>query len=147
MEVADLFPRVTFVGTVALQADSFPGLTKPGADAYSFGPRISWAAFDLGRVRQRIKAADARTESSLATYEQTVLLALEETENSLVALPTKQQKQSMFASYLPHKNNLDAIIASTTVTSIEKPRPDCSRRGFYSPKWVRSDHIADVFAA
>ncbi len=92
VEVADLFPRVTFVGTVALQADSFPGLTKPGADAYSFGPRISWAAFDLGRVRQRIKAADARTESALATYEQTVLLALEETENSLIALSRERQR-------------------------------------------------------
>ena len=92
VEVADLFPRVTFVGAVALQADSFPGLTKPGADAYSFGPRISWAAFDLGRVRQRIKAADARTESALATYEQTVLLALEETENSLVALSRERQR-------------------------------------------------------
>jgi multidrug efflux system outer membrane protein len=92
VEVADLFPRVTFVGTVALQADSFSGLTKSGADTYSFGPRISWAAVDLGRVRQRIKAADARTESALATYEQTVLLALEETENSLVSLSRERQR-------------------------------------------------------
>jgi multidrug efflux system outer membrane protein len=92
VEVADLFPRVTFVGTVALQADSFSGLTKSGADTYSFGPRISWAAVDLGRVRQRIKAADARTESALAAYEQTVLLALEETENSLVSLSRERQR-------------------------------------------------------
>lgn len=92
VEVADLFPRVTFDGRIALEAGSFPGLTSPGSDAYSFGPRISWAAFDLGRVRQRIKAADARAESALATYEQTVLLALEETENSLVALSRDRQR-------------------------------------------------------
>lgn len=92
VEVADLFPRVTLNGTVALQASSFSGLTAPGADAYSFGPHISWAAFDLGRVRQRIKAADARTEAALATYQQTVLLALEETENSLVALSRERQR-------------------------------------------------------
>ena len=92
VEVADLFPRVTFVGTVALQAENFRGLTQRGSDAYSFGPRLSWAAFDLGRVRQRIKAADARAESALATYEQTVLLALEETENSLVSLSRERQR-------------------------------------------------------
>jgi multidrug efflux system outer membrane protein len=92
VEVADLFPRVTLVGTVALQANSFSGLTSPGADAYNFGPRISWAAFDLGRVRQRIKAADAQAEGALAIYEQTVLLALEETENSLVALNRERER-------------------------------------------------------
>jgi multidrug efflux system outer membrane protein len=92
VETADLFPRVTLNGSVALQASSFAGLTSPGADAYSFGPRITWAAFDLGRVRQRIKAAGARAEQALAIYEQTVLLALEETENALVALGRERQR-------------------------------------------------------
>ncbi|HEY0550408.1 MAG TPA: efflux transporter outer membrane subunit [Verrucomicrobiae bacterium] len=92
VEVADLFPRVTFNGSVGLAASSFARLTSPGADAYSFGPRITWAAFDLGRVRQRIKAADARAEQAVATYEQTVLLVLEETENALVALGRERQR-------------------------------------------------------
>ena len=92
VETADLFPRVTLNGNVALEASSFSGLTSPGADAYSFGPRITWAALDLGRVRQRIRAADARAEGALAIYEQTVLLALEETENSLVTLGRERQR-------------------------------------------------------
>src|SRR2546426_11989883 len=53
---ADLFPRVTFVGSVGLQADTFAGLGKSGADTWNFGPRITWAALDLGRVQARIKA-------------------------------------------------------------------------------------------
>jgi multidrug efflux pump len=80
---ADLFPRVTFAGSVALQATSFSGLGSSGSEAFAVGPRIFWAAFDLGRVRARIRAADARTEAALAQYEQRVLLALEETENAL----------------------------------------------------------------
>src|SRR5207302_7466153 len=75
---ADLFPRVTFTGSVGLQAETFAGLGKSGADTWNFGPRITWAALDLGRVHARIKAADARTEASLAFYERTVLTALEE---------------------------------------------------------------------
>jgi multidrug efflux system outer membrane protein len=41
-------------------------------------------ALDLGRVRAQIAGARARNEGSLARYEQTVLRALEETENALV---------------------------------------------------------------
>jgi multidrug efflux system outer membrane protein len=81
---ADLFPRVTFVGSLSLEASTLSGIVAPGSESYSVGPKISWAAFDLGRVYARIKAADARAEASLAQYEQTVLTALEETENALV---------------------------------------------------------------
>jgi multidrug efflux system outer membrane protein len=84
VEVSDLFPRVTFNGRVAVQATSFSGLGAAGSDAYLFGPRISWAALDLGHVRARIQAANARTEAALAMYEKTVLTSLEETENALV---------------------------------------------------------------
>jgi len=51
---------------------------------YSIGPGISWAAFDLGRVHARVAGAKARTNTAVAQYEQTVLKALEETENALV---------------------------------------------------------------
>ena len=81
---ADLFPRVTFNGNLGVSANEVSGLFKAGADTYAFGPRISWAALDLGRVRARIKAADARTEAELAFYEKTVLAALEDTEGALV---------------------------------------------------------------
>ncbi len=48
------------------------------------GPAISWAAFDLGRVRAQIAGSRADADGALASYEQTVLRALEETENALV---------------------------------------------------------------
>jgi len=93
---ADLFPRVTFVGSVALEARNISGLGALGSDTYSFGPSIRWAASDLGRVYTRIKAADAHTEASLASYEKTVLRALEETENALVDFGKLQQRRDYF---------------------------------------------------
>src|SRR5713101_6448205 len=38
---ADLFPRVTFIGSVSLQANTFAGLGKGGADTWTFGPRLT----------------------------------------------------------------------------------------------------------
>ncbi len=90
---ADLFPRVVFVGSVGLAAGSVGGLGDSGAGNWQFGPHISWAAFDLGRVRARIAASNAQAEASLANYERTVLEALEETESALVAFGQQQARQ------------------------------------------------------
>jgi multidrug efflux system outer membrane protein len=93
VETADLFPRVTFVGRLGVQANQISGLSESGADTYSFGPRITWAALDYGHVRARIKAANARADAQLAAYEKTVLTALEETENALVDFGREQVRR------------------------------------------------------
>jgi multidrug efflux system outer membrane protein len=95
---ADLFPRVTFVGTIALEANTLSGVGGVGSDTYSVGPKISWAALDLGRVYARIKATDAHAEASLAEYEQTVLNALEETENALVNYNRERSRRDFLSS-------------------------------------------------
>ena len=94
---ADLFPRVTFTGSLGPQAPTVGGLFQSGAAAYTFGPSIRWAAFDLGRVAARIRAADARAEADLNEYEQTVLRALEETENALVDFGRHRARQQALA--------------------------------------------------
>lgn len=94
---ADLFPRVTFVGTIALEGRTLGAIGGAGSDSYSAGPRITWAALDLGRVYARIKAADARAEATLAQYQQTVLNALEETENALVAYNQQRLERDLLA--------------------------------------------------
>jgi multidrug efflux system outer membrane protein len=82
--VADLFPRVTITGGVGYAAASLDGLGDSGSGSHLIAPGISWALFDLGHVRARIAASRARGEGELAAYEQTVLLALQETEDALV---------------------------------------------------------------
>lgn len=82
--VGDLFPVVSFTGTVGFAAAHIGDLGNSGTDTYLLAPGISWAALDLGRVRARISGARARTEGALAAYERAVLGALEETETALV---------------------------------------------------------------
>ncbi|MDD4914561.1 MAG: efflux transporter outer membrane subunit [Methylococcales bacterium] len=96
--VGDLFPKVTFVGTIGLEGGTFGSMTTPGSDSYAFGPRISWAFLDMGRVYARIKAADARAAASLAQYQQTVLNALEETENALVSYNQERVRRASLAT-------------------------------------------------
>ena len=93
VQTADLFPRVTFNGNLGVQANSVSRLFGNGADTYSFGPSITWAALDLGHVLARIKAAHARADAQLAAYEKAVLTALEETENALVDFGREQVRR------------------------------------------------------
>jgi len=90
---ADLFPKLTFGGTFGTQAVTVPALFQAGSAAYAFGPSLSWAFLDLGRVAARIRAADARADADLSRYEQTVLLALEETENALVLVGRTRERR------------------------------------------------------
>jgi multidrug efflux system outer membrane protein len=93
--IGDLFPKVTFTGSIGYNAATFRGIGKTGSDTYSVGPGISWAAFDLGRVGARIKIAHAQADADLATYEASVLGALEETEGALVTYGRGQSRREL----------------------------------------------------
>lgn len=80
---AALYPEFRLNGTFGYEA--FDDLLDSGNQVWSFGPSFVWNLFDGGRVRNTIELRDAQTEEALAFYEQTVLLALEEVESSMVA--------------------------------------------------------------
>jgi multidrug efflux system outer membrane protein len=91
--VGDLFPKVTLTGDVGYFAPTFGDFGTSGARFFSFGPSISWAAFDLGRVRARISSARAQTDAALAAYEGAVLGALEDTEGALISYGRSQTRR------------------------------------------------------
>ncbi len=83
---ADLYPSFSLFGTFEMAANDFgDALSYSKSRMHSFGPSVQWNIFDGGRVRNRIRAEDARTEQTLNIYEQTVLNALEDVENAIVS--------------------------------------------------------------
>ncbi|WP_191833755.1 efflux transporter outer membrane subunit [Pseudomonas fluorescens] len=89
---ADLFPRVSLSGFLGFTAGRGSQLGSSAAQAWALGPSITWAAFDLGSVRARLRGANADAEGALANYEQQVLLALEESENAFSDYSKRQQR-------------------------------------------------------
>jgi multidrug efflux system outer membrane protein len=113
--VADLFPHVTFTGSVGYAADNTDHLGDHGTGTRLIAPGISWAAFDIGRVRTQIAGARAHAEGSLARYEQTVLRALEETEDALVTHARARERLEHVA---------DSAAASGTAARLARARYD-----------------------
>jgi multidrug efflux system outer membrane protein len=90
---ADLFPKVTLLGEVGYFAPTFGDFGQGEARFFSIGPSISWAAFDLGRVKARISSSKAQTDAALAAYEGAVLGALEDTEGALLNYGRAQSRR------------------------------------------------------
>jgi multidrug efflux system outer membrane protein len=89
---ADLYPRITMTGFLGLLAGRGSLFDVADSRAYAVTPALSWAAFDIGSVRARLRGVEAVTRESAAVFEQAVLRALEETENALVAYRESQQR-------------------------------------------------------
>jgi NodT family efflux transporter outer membrane factor (OMF) lipoprotein len=75
---ADYLPRLSFVAAAGYTAQAVDAFGRSGTFNYAFGPVLSWAAFDIGRVKARADEAQSLEVAARASYEQTVLRAEEE---------------------------------------------------------------------
>ncbi len=82
---ADLYPTFSLSGFLGLDALGLGDLASSDSVTWDVGLPIRWNIFSGGRIRSQIRAEEARTNQLLARYEQTVLNALEESENAMVA--------------------------------------------------------------
>ncbi len=110
---ADLFPRVTIGGGIGFSSATLDGLGRSGSDNFAFGPNVSWAFLDSPRRNQLVKASGASVEGQLETYRQTVLLALEDTENALTNYGQEQARRAHLG---------DAVTASANAAKLARER-------------------------
>lgn len=82
---ADLYPRFTFNGTLQFSAAGTSNLFDSTSRTMNIGPAFQWNIFNAGSVRNNIKVQSERQDQALLKYEQTVLQALEDVENAMVA--------------------------------------------------------------
>jgi NodT family efflux transporter outer membrane factor (OMF) lipoprotein len=95
---AGLYPRVALFGSFGHRSDDTSELLKSAGGYWSFGPALRWPLLTGGRVRGQIDAATARRDEAEASYQQTVLQALEDVENSLAGYGRDQQERERLAA-------------------------------------------------
>ena len=108
---ADLYPRFSLSGAFAFEATDIEDLFQSGSRAWILGPAFRWNLFDGGRVRGRIQAEEARAEQALHRYENTVLLALEDVENAMVAYAQESEGRDALArSVAASEESVDLVV-------------------------------------
>jgi NodT family efflux transporter outer membrane factor (OMF) lipoprotein len=90
---ADLYPRIAltgFIGGASTEPDQF---TTNNGIVWGLGPAIKWAFPNQAPVRARIRQAKAGAAAALASFDDTVLEALKETEQALVTYKSELDRR------------------------------------------------------
>jgi NodT family efflux transporter outer membrane factor (OMF) lipoprotein len=100
---ADLYPRISLTGAFGTQSGKPASLLDSANQFWSIGPSISWPVFDAGRIRSNIAAQQAAADQSLLIYKATILTALQDVENALIAYDRELEH---------HRSLSDAVAAN-----------------------------------
>jgi NodT family efflux transporter outer membrane factor (OMF) lipoprotein len=94
---ADLYPHFSITGSIFLDATKFADLFDASSVAGSVGPSFRWDILNYGRLVNNIRVQDARFQQLVIQYQQTVLQANAEAENSIVGFLKSQQQVKYLA--------------------------------------------------
>ena len=89
---AEFYPRLSLLGTLSFDSRSMSDLLDYDSLAFSIGPGVSWNILSLGRIEAQVEIQKAQLKQACARYRQTVLTAVSEVENALVAQDQQQQR-------------------------------------------------------
>jgi len=99
------YPSFNLSGSIGLEALTFGALGSSDAVASSLFAGIAGPLFDAGRLRAQVEIQDAVREQAQVAYEQTVLVALLDVENALVALVRNRERVEALASAVESVRN------------------------------------------
>jgi NodT family efflux transporter outer membrane factor (OMF) lipoprotein len=102
---AELFPAFQLFGSIGLASTNSRNTISGGQNGSSFsdlfesdsleffgGPAITWNLFNYGRIKNQVRTEDALLQQLIVNYEDTVIRAHREVEDSLVGFLRKQQE-------------------------------------------------------
>ena len=88
---ADLFPKFSLAGSFGMQSSRFSELSDFDSRFWTVSPAVRLPVFNRKKLYAAKSLSEANRDELLATYEQTVLAAITETENTLVQFATERK--------------------------------------------------------
>lgn len=105
---AQLYPALTIGGSLGTNSASLSSLFDLVSG--NLFANVAQTIFDGGRLRSQVRSQRAAADGAFATYKRTVLNALADVENAIVALRSADRRQVEFRTALDATNN-SAILA------------------------------------
>ena len=82
---SDWLPQVFIKGSVGYASKDLKDLTKHKSFTYEIAPALSWTIFSGGKLVNATKSARAQLDEAIDQFNQTVLTAVQETDNAMTA--------------------------------------------------------------
>lgn len=95
---ADFYPRIAITGFIGVESEDFLDLFDPRSGIGSIGPGFRWDILNYGRIRNNVRAEQARFHRLVVDYQNTALEANREVENALSAFLREQQRMEFLAN-------------------------------------------------
>ncbi len=96
--VASFYPDISLTGSIGLRNTDASYLTNWSSLFYSVGPAVSLPIFEGGKLTANLRTARVQEATAALEYRNTVLNALDEVENDLIAYRTDQVTASRLAA-------------------------------------------------
>jgi len=117
--VASFYPSISLTGDFGLRALDGSYLTNWASSFYSFGPSISVPIFQGGRLMANLRLARAQAVEAALNYRSTVLNALGEVEDALVAYRTDRAARDKLAETVQAAETTLALARDRYVHGVE----------------------------
>jgi multidrug efflux system outer membrane protein len=112
---ADLFPKFSITAALGFDSTRPKALLNWDSRYWALSPGVSWPIFDAGRIKFNIEVKNELQAQAAENYQQTVLNALKDVEDSLVSYRTEQ---------LRHVALVDAATAAHQAVDLARQQYD-----------------------
>jgi outer membrane protein, multidrug efflux system len=92
---ADMFPRFSLTGALGHESISADLFSSSDSRYWTLASGFSWPIFNWGTIRANIRLQDAKQQEAMDLYIKSILIALEDVENALIAYGNEQQRLSL----------------------------------------------------
>lgn len=107
---AALFPSISFDVPFGLQSETLPDLAQWASRFYSIGPTLQIPIFEGGKLKANIALADMQEKEAAIDYARTVLNAVHEVEDAIVAYTSEQNRRDALTAALA-QNDVSLALA------------------------------------
>lgn len=92
--VAELYPNISLSAMFDVQSTAGSKLFNSTSKAYSYAPSLALPLFNWGKLQNNIKLQEYIKDEMLANYRQTLLSAVEDLNNAIIATQKEYQKNA-----------------------------------------------------
>ncbi|BCX88579.1 outer membrane protein, multidrug efflux system [Methylomarinovum tepidoasis] len=160
---ADLYPHFSLLGSINLRASDAALTFASGGSSkladlftaksfqYFVGPSLSWDVFNYGRIRNQVRAEDARFQALIADYRNTVLEAAREAEDAIAAfVKARVEQERRRLSYEAARRSVDLSLLQYREGLVSYQRVLDSRRSLLTAQddltRIRGDVAVNLIA-
>jgi multidrug efflux system outer membrane protein len=96
------YPSVSLTGDIATTGLKLGDLGKSSSISWSFGPSLTVPIFDAGQLAAAVDVARAQRDQYFIAWRASVLTALEDVENAIVALAQERRRRDSLSTSVDH---------------------------------------------